>query len=86
MISLKNMRKTESDSLKKISVSFLKEHKYFKGYQSGTMHWINSCSDPKSSVSIIASTGDEEYFRTYYTQTDNDTNDKKEFDCFEGFV
>jgi len=74
------MSKTESDSLKKISTSFLKEHKYFEGYRGGTIKWTSGWSENKSSVGINVSTGDDNYLRIYYTQTDNYTQEKKDFD------
>lgn len=73
------MSKTESDGLKKITTSFLKEHKYFEGYRGGTINWTSGWSENKSSVGIEVSTL-ENYLRIYYTQTDNYTQEKKEFD------
>lgn len=76
------MSKTEADSLKKIETSFLKRHGYFSkdSWKYGTITWSNKWSDNKSSVSINVSTGDENYLRIYYTQTDRDTGEKKDFD------
>lgn len=77
------MSKSEADDLKQISTSFLKKHGYFKGYLSGNITWTRSGAwgESKNSVSIVVSTleGDN-YLRIYYTQTDRDTNEKKDFD------
>ena len=75
--------KTEADDVKKISVSFLKKHGYFKGWLSGTMTWTRSGwgDEHKSSVGIEVSTLDGgNYLRIHYTQTDRDTEEKKDFD------
>jgi hypothetical protein len=75
------MSKTEADNLKQISTAFLKKHDYFCGYRSGTMTWTNGWSGNKSSVGIETSTmNGENYLRIHYTQTDRDTDEKKEFD------
>lgn len=74
------MSKTESDGLKKISTSFLKEHKYFTGHRGGTITWTSrGWSENKSSVGVEVSTL-ENYLRIHYTQTDRYTEEKKEFD------
>lgn len=74
------MSKTESDELRKINTSFLKEHKYFQGeYKGGTITWTSGWSQNKNSVSIEVSTLDS-YLRIYYTQTDKYTQEKKDFD------
>ncbi|MGD0328118.1 MAG: hypothetical protein ABSB00_00165 [Minisyncoccia bacterium] len=73
--------KTEADSVKKISVRFLNERGFFSGWQSGTMTWTSGRSGTKSSVSIEVSTMNEEkYLRIYYTQTNRDTDEEKDFD------
>lgn len=75
------MSKTEADNLKKIETSFLKKHDYFSGFRSGTITWTHGWSGSKSSVGINVLTGEEEeYMRVYYTQTDNYSGEKKEFD------
>lgn len=73
------MSKTESDGLKKISTKFLNEHKYYDGHRYGTINWSNSWSENKNSVGIEVSAL-ERYLRIHYTQTDNDTGIKKDFD------
>jgi hypothetical protein len=77
------MSKNKADDAKKISTSFLKKHGYFKGWLSGTITWTRSgmWGENKSSVSISVSTleGDN-YLRITYTQTDRDTQEKKDFD------
>jgi hypothetical protein len=77
------MSKTEADDVKKITTSFLKKHGYFKyGWLSGTITWTRSgyWGEHKSSVGIQTSIGDESYLRIHYTQTDRDTEEKKDFD------
>ena len=73
--------KTEADSLKKISISFLKQHGFFCGFRSGIMTWTSGWSETKNSVGIEVRTMDEEnHLRIHYTQMDNDTGEKKDFD------
>ncbi len=73
--------KSEADYLKKIETHFLKKHGYFQGWRSGTLSWTNGYTGNKSSVGIEVSTWDDEnYLRIHYTQTDNGTGEKKEFD------
>lgn len=77
------MSKNEADDVKKISTSFLKKHDYFTGWRSGTITWTRNGWDGenKSSVGIEVSTMDGDgYLRIHYTQTDRDTNEKKDFD------
>lgn len=77
------MSKHEADNAKKISASFLKKHGYFKGWLSGIITWTSSGwgGEHKSSVGIEVSTNDEDnYLRIHYTQTDRDTQEKKDFD------
>ncbi len=73
--------KTEAESVKKISMQFLREHDFFVGLRSGMMTWTSGWSETKSSVGIEVKTMDEEnYLRIHYTQTDRDTGEKKDFD------
>lgn len=75
--------KTEADDIRKIGTSFLKKHDYYQGWRSGTITWTrgNGFGESKSSVSIEVSTiAGDEYLRIYYTQTDRDTGEKKDFD------
>jgi hypothetical protein len=77
------MTKTEADNIKKISTSFLRKHGYFIGWKSGTITWTRSgfWGEDKSSVGVEVSTmNDENYLRIHYTQTDNNTQEKKNFD------
>jgi hypothetical protein len=75
------MSKTEADNIKKIETSFLKKHDYFTGWRSGTITWTNGWSGNKSSVGIeVCTMNDENYLRIHYTQTDNSSEEKKEFD------
>lgn len=75
------MSKNEADGVKKISTSFLKKNGYFKGWHSGTITWTRGYDEHKSSVGIEVSTleGDN-YLRIHYTQTDNYSEEKKDFD------
>lgn len=73
--------KTEADDLKKIRVSFLKKHGYFESGRSGVITWTSGWSGNKSSVGIETSIMDGNgHLRIHYTQTDNDTEEKKSFD------
>jgi hypothetical protein len=73
--------KTEADYLQKIETSFLRKHGFFNGWRSDTITWTNGYSGNKSSVGIEVSTLDnDDYLRIHYTQTDNDTGKKKDFD------
>lgn len=77
--------KTEADDVKKITTSFLKKHGYFKRWLSGTITWTRSgmWGENKSNVGIDALTPDNDgdgCLRIHYTQTDNDTGEKKDFD------
>lgn len=73
--------KMEADGLKKIETSFLKKHGYFEGWRSGTLTWTHGYSESKSSISIQTSvTQGEGYMRLVYTQTDRETEEKKDFD------
>lgn len=76
------MSKSEADSLKKISTNFLKKHSYFIGSYYGIMTWtINNNPENKSSVGLESRiTNDDSYIRIYYTQTDNYSGEKKDFD------
>ena len=75
------MSKSEADNIKKIETSFLKKHGYFTGWRSGTITWTSGYNGNQSSVGIEVSTmNDENYIRIHYTQTDNSTGEKKDFD------
>jgi len=77
------MSKSTADDTKKISISFLKKYDYFTGWKSGTMTWTRNGwgGEHKSSVSIEVSTMHEDkYLRINYTQTDRETQEKKDFD------
>lgn len=77
------MSKNKTDDTKKISTSFLKKHGYFHGWRAGTITWTRSgrWGESESSVGIVISTleGDN-YLHITYTQTDRDTNEKRDFD------
>lgn len=77
------MSKNEADDVKKIRTNFLKKHDYFTGWRSGTMTWTRSGwgGEHKSSVGIeVSITDGDGYLRIHYTQTDRDTQEKKDFD------
>ncbi len=73
--------KTEADSLKNISIAFLKKHKYLQGgYVSGTCKWTSHWSGSETSVGLAVAIRDtNKYLRIYYTQTEM-SGEKKEFD------
>lgn len=75
------MSKTEADELKKITVSFLRKHGYFENssYKGGNITWTSSLSGKQNDVGINVSTI-ENFLRIYYTQTDRNTQEKKDFD------
>lgn len=76
--------KTEADDIKKIATSFLKKYGYFQGWKSGTIKWtrnIGMSNEYKHSVGIeVPTMQGEQYIRIHHTQTDRDTNEKKDFD------
>ena len=75
------MSKNEADGVRKISVSFLKKNGYFNGRRFGIITWTGGCDDHDSSVGIEVSTlNNDSYLRIYYTQTDNYSGEKKDFD------
>lgn len=77
------MSKSEADNTKKIATSFLKKNGYFIGWRSGTITWTRSGigGEHKSSVGIEVSLfNGKNYLRIHYTQTDRDTDEKKDFD------
>ncbi len=74
--------KTEADYVKKIETSFLKKHEYFRyWWRSGTVTWTTHFGK-ESSVGIEVSLNNDtfKYLRIHYTQTSNDTGEKKDFD------
>jgi len=77
------MSKQEADNIKSIATSFLKKHDYFCGWRSGTITWTRSgmWGENKSSVGIsVVLDDDDKYLKINYTQTDNYTEEKKDFD------
>ena len=75
-------KKEEADSLKKIQTWFLRKHGYFlSGWKSGIITWTNKWNNAKSSISIESEIFEHESFiRLIYTQTDRETESKKDFD------
>lgn len=77
------MSKNESDGLNTITAGFLRKHDYFRGVRTGTITWTRSgmWGESKSSVGIeVSILSGEGYLRIHYTQTDRDTDEKKDFD------
>ena len=75
------MGKEEADGLKKVSVQFLKKHGYFNsGWRSGTLNFSRN-GFPTGNVGIQIFIDEcEKYIKFIYTQTDNSTGEKKDFD------
>lgn len=78
------MSKTTVEDTKTITTSFLKKHKYFEdnSYKNGTITWTRKSmwGENKSSISIVVSTyTNDKHIRLIYTQTDNNTGEKKDF-------
>jgi len=74
-------KKEKADSLKQVSVSFLKKHGYFNnGWHSGIITWSRN-GEETGSISIQSFISeDEQYVKFIYTQTDKNTGEKKNFD------
>ena len=75
-------KKTESDSLKRVQTWWLKRNDYLEPncWRSGGIKWVNEFSGQESSISIQASTMEnDKYLRIYYTLTDDNGN-KQDFD------
>lgn len=73
--------KTEADSLKQISVSFLKKQGYLRSsWGTGTITWSRN-GETVGSISIQSFAQQENpYIKLTYTQTDRDTGEKRDFD------
>lgn len=74
-------KRQEADSLKQVSVSFLKKHHYLEsGFHSGNITWSRN-GEETGKISIQSFVcEDEKYVRFIYTKTNNDTGEKKDFD------
>ncbi len=83
--------KQEADSLKKIDIRFLKKEGLLKGFRSTTLKWTWHGEEDGNIGVEISTMGDiqkyyhdeppgEPYVRLHYTQTDNSTGEKKDFD------
>ncbi|OGY87417.1 MAG: hypothetical protein A2233_00685 [Candidatus Kerfeldbacteria bacterium RIFOXYA2_FULL_38_24] len=71
----------ETDYLKKIATQWLKKYQFFNGSQLGKIQWTQEFSSHSSSVGIVCNImNDQPYIRLYYTQTNNYTGEKKDFD------
>ncbi len=74
-------KKEEADGLKQVSVSFLRKHGYFgNGWHSGTITWSRN-GEKTGNISVQSFIGEyEQYVRFIYTQTNNNTGEKNDFD------
>ena len=73
--------KNTTDDCLKIDIRWLKRQDYLCGFRSGTLTWTYGWDKHKSSVGITVSTTDDydKYLELSYTQTDRNTEEKKEF-------
>ncbi|MEN9605012.1 MAG: hypothetical protein RJB39_697 [Candidatus Parcubacteria bacterium] len=78
------MSKQEADNTKKITATFLRKHMYFTGWRKGIITWTRTGiwgDETQSSVGIEVLTHEGlNHLRIHYTQTDNDTGKKQDFD------
>lgn len=74
-------KKAEADGAKTIQTWFLNKHGYFDSSRYGTITWTRSglWGEHKSSVSIQTILPSKN-LRIFYSQTDNNTGEKKDFD------
>lgn len=72
--------RTEADSLKQVSVAFLKKHGYFDvGWKMGTITW-SRYEEKTGSISVESHIErDRQYMKFIYTQTDRYSGEKKDF-------
>jgi len=74
------MSKMMADGLRKISTNFLKKYDYFNGYKYGLITWTSYWGD-KNSISVqTIGLDDDPRLRIFYTSTDNQTGEKRDFD------
>lgn len=75
------MSKTEADYCKKIEIWWLLRDMNIQGttYKNTTISWGENGSGGRISVQVSI-WGDDKYIRFIYTQTDNHTGEKKDFD------
>jgi hypothetical protein len=75
-------KKEEADHLKKIEIWTLNKWGYLDTkFRSGKITWTHNYSGDESSVGIQTVICDEkQYIRIHYTQTDHDTEEKRNFD------
>lgn len=87
MISVKNMgrwsysTRIEADTLKRISIYWLKKNNYLKGgFTYGTVKWTNSWTEKENTIGLNSFISENDaYVQIYYTQTDDEGN-KKDYD------
>ncbi len=72
-------KKTESDSLHRVSASFLRKGGYFNsGCKAGTVTW-SVRGESTGSISIYSYIQDEEYLTFSYTNTNRETDEKVDY-------
>jgi len=80
--------KTEADSLKSVSVYWLKRYGYLhpNGWKGGGIKWTYGLTGRENGISIFVSTRyDDTYVRFQYVQTESD-GEKREFDYKVGLT
>jgi hypothetical protein len=74
-------KKQESDSLKKIEISWLKENDYLVGWRSGSIQWTNRWSNTESTISLTVSMLSDHDMYAHFSYSQIEANDeKKNFD------
>ncbi len=73
--------KTEADGLISVGINWLNQRGFIKNINSGTITWTGGFNESKSSIGIIVNLTDPSPFiALHYTQTNRDTDEKKDFD------
>jgi len=74
-------KKEEANGLKQVSVSFLRKYGYFgSSWRSGTITW-SRYGEETGNISVQSFISEyEQYVRFIYTQTNNNTGEKSDFD------
>lgn len=80
-----NKKDSADDLNKKIDLAWLKKKNLLNGYASTDIIWTTTSAWGKTrkssaSINIDTSNPDNKYLRIYYTQTNRDTGDKRDFD------
>lgn len=74
------MTKTEADYLLTLSIYWLNQNYFLRGYRSGTISWTGGFADTKSSIGVTVDVRGRPFIQLNYTQTDTYTGEKKTFD------